>query len=61
MSYELSVLSQLTSGFVNQTAIRKEHLSNPKVVDAIAKYNWTVIQSPIDGWVELIRKVHYSS
>ena len=61
MSYELSVLRQLTSGFLSQTSIRQEHLSNPKVVEAITKYNWTVIKSHIEGWVELIRKVHYSS
>lgn len=61
MSYELSILYQLTSGFFSETALKEEHLTNPKVVEAIKKYNWIVKPSHINGWVDLIRKVNYSS
>ncbi len=56
-----SVMFQLTSGLISETAIPNHYLLYPEVLDAIQKYNWSAAASNVQGWTRLIRIRNYSS
>jgi hypothetical protein len=56
-----SVLSQLTSGFLTETAIPEEFLYNQDIINAIQKYNWAIMASNTVGWISLKRIRNYYS
>jgi hypothetical protein len=61
MTSHASILYQLTSGLMTETAIPTEYLYVPEISAAIQKYNWSMAPSTIIGWTTLIRVIHYSS
>ena len=56
-----SIMFQLTSGLISETAIPNEYIVYPEVLAAIQRYNWSVAASNVQGWTRLIRIVNYSS
>ena len=56
-----SVLFQLTSGLISETAVPNDYIYIPEINNAIVRYNWTLRASNIPGWVTLVRIVNYSS
>jgi hypothetical protein len=56
-----SVLFQLTSGLISETAVPTDYLHIPEINIAIVKYNWTLRGSNIPGWTTLVRVINYSS
>jgi hypothetical protein len=61
MSSVESIMFQLTSGFVSETAIPTEYIKIPEINTAIVKYNWSIRASNIRGWTNLFRLINYSS
>ena len=61
MSSIESVLFQLTSGLISETAVPNDYLHIPEINNAMIRYNWTVRGTNIPGWVTLVRIVNYSS
>jgi hypothetical protein len=59
-SYE-SIMFQLTSGLISETAIPTIYINNPEINTAIVRYNWVIRASNIPGWTTLIRQINYSS
>ena len=56
-----SILFQLTSGLISETAIPNDYIYIPEIKNAIVQYNWTIRSSNIPGWITLVRMVNYSS
>ncbi len=56
-----SVLFQLTSGLISETAVPTDYLHIPEINNAIVRYNWTLRASNIPGWTTLVRVINYSS
>jgi hypothetical protein len=56
-----SVMFQLTSGLISETAIPTSYLQIPEIVDALIKYNWSLRASNIPGWTNVVRIINYSS
>ena len=56
-----SILYQLTSGLISETAVPSEYVYIPEINNAIVRYNWTLRASNIPGWTTLIRAINYSS
>lgn len=61
MSSFQSIMFQLTSGFVTETAIPTDYINIPEINNAIVKYNWILRESYIPGWITLARFINYSS
>lgn len=59
-SYE-SIVFQLTSGLVSETAVPTEYLKIPEINSLIVRYNWAIRASNISGWTTLVRQINYSS
>ncbi len=60
MSYSIQgYLSLLTSGFTSEIDIPQQYLQIPDLLYAIRSHNWTIIPSPMPGWVKARR--FYSS
>ncbi len=56
-----SILYQLTSGLISETAIPTDYVYIPEINAAIVQYNWTMRGSNIPGWTTLVKVVNYSS
>lgn len=56
-----NVMFQLTSGFINETAIPNDWLQNTEIINAIQRYNWIITPSTIPGWINIRRHINYSS
>jgi hypothetical protein len=61
MSSIESIMFQLTSGLVSETAIPTEYLNISEIKAALVKYNWSLRASNIPGWTNLFRMINYSS
>jgi hypothetical protein len=56
-----SIMFQLTSGLISETAIPTSYLQIPEIVDVLIKYNWSLRASNIPGWTNVVRIINYSS
>jgi hypothetical protein len=61
MSSMESLMFQLTSGLISETAIPTSYLHIPEINAALVKYNWSIRQTNINGWTTVIKIVNYSS
>lgn len=61
MSSFESLMFQLTSGLVNETAIPTQYLQIPEINDILVRYKWSILVSNISGWTTLVRQINYSS
>jgi hypothetical protein len=61
MSSIESVMFQLTSGLITETAVPNQYLYIPEINAAIQRYNWTLRESNIPGWTTLVKVINYSS
>ncbi len=61
MSSMESIMFQLTSGLISETAIPTSYLQIPEIVDVLIKYNWSLRASNIPGWTNVVRIINYSS
>jgi hypothetical protein len=61
MSSIVSVMSQLTSGFISETYIINYYLQYPDVIKAIETYRWQIGSTDNQGWTHLFKIVNYSS
>ena len=61
MSSMESIMFQLTSGLVSETAIPTSLIQLPEIVAALIKYNWSLRESNIPGWITVFRLKNYSS
>jgi hypothetical protein len=61
MSSIESLMFQLTSGLINETAIPTQYLQIPEINEIIIRYNWIIRGSVVPGWTTLVRHVNYSS
>lgn len=56
-----SILFQLSSGLVSETAVPTTYLDIPQIAAAIIRFNWALRGSNIPGWTTLVRVINYSS
>jgi hypothetical protein len=61
MSSIESIMFQLTSGLISETAIPTSYIQIPEVAAALVKYNWSLRASNIPGWTTAVRIINYSS
>ena len=56
-----SILWQLKSGIISETAVPNSYITIPEIASAIIQYKWYVGPQTMPGWTTLIKYINYSS